>query len=421
MPTEAQLHQSYELAKAHYAELGVDVDRAIARLLKIAISIHCWQGDDVRGFENAGSALGGGLAVTGNYPGAARSPDELRRDFEKALTLIPGKHRINLHAIYGEFGGAKVDRTQIDVAHFSRWIDWAKSLGIGIDFNPTCFAHPRAADGFTLTHRDPAIRQFWIEHCIASRKIAAAMGAALGTAAVNNIWIPDGFKDSPVDRKTPRELLRTSLDAITADAFDTRHMLDAVEGKLFGIGTESYTAGSHEFYLGYAIKRGILLCLDAGHFHPTESIADKVSSVMCHLPEILLHVSRGVRWDSDHVVVLNDDLRATAEEIVRGDYVERVHIGLDYFDASINRVAAWTIGVRCMQKALLLALLEPIEMLRRHEISGDYTARLALLEECKTLPAGAVWDWACHSAGVPVGARWMDEVKQYERTVLSSR
>lgn len=421
MPTETQLQQSYQLAKARYAEIGVDTDLAIERMLKIAISIHCWQGDDVRGFENAGSELGGGLAVTGNYPGAARTPDELRQDFAKALSCIPGKHRINLHAIYGEFGGKKVDRTQIGPEHFTRWIDWAKSLGIGIDFNPTCFAHPKAADGFTLTHRDEGIRKFWIDHCIATRKIAAAMGKALGTATVNNIWIPDGFKDTPVDRRTPRELLMKSLDAITADKMDSKQMLDAVEGKLFGIGSESYTAGSHEFYLGYAIKRGILLCLDAGHFHPTESIADKISSVMCHLPEILLHVSRGVRWDSDHVIVLNDDLRATADEIVRGDYVDRVHIGLDYFDASINRVAAWTIGVRCMQKALLMALLEPIESMRKLEAAGDLTARLALLEEHKTLPAGAVWDWACHQAGAPIGAAWLEVVRAYERDVLVKR
>lgn len=421
MPTTVQIEQSYNLAKQLYAEIGVDTDRAIARLKKIAISIHCWQGDDVRGFENSGDALGGGLAVTGNYPGAARTPDELRGDFEKAASLIPGKHRLNLHAIYAETGGKKVDRAQLTPEHFSRWIDWAKSIGIGVDFNPTCFAHPKAADGFTLTHRDESIRKYWIEHCIGSRKIAAAFGEALGSAAVNNVWIPDGFKDTPVDRKTPRENLHKSLDAIFAEKLDHTAVLDAVEGKLFGIGTESYTAGSHEFYLGYAVKKNVLLCLDAGHFHPTEGIADKISSVMCHLPEILLHVSRGVRWDSDHVVVLNDDLRAVAEEIVRGDYVERVHIGLDYFDASINRVAAWTIGVRAMQKALLAALLEPIEQLRKLEAAGDFTSRLGLLEDYKTFPIGAVWDYACHAAGVPVGTAWLDEVKKYERDVLSQR
>lgn len=421
MPTTAQIEQSYDLAKQRYAEIGVDTDRAIARLKKIAISIHCWQGDDVRGFENSGDALGGGLAVTGNYPGAARTPDELRGDFEKAASLIPGKHRLNLHAIYAEASGKKVDRAQLAPEHFSRWIDWAKSIGIGVDFNPTCFAHPKAADGFTLTHRDESIRKYWIEHCIGSREIAAAFGKALGSAAVNNVWIPDGFKDTPVDRKTPRENLHKSLDAIFAEKLDRAAVLDAVEGKLFGIGTESYTAGSHEFYLGYAVKKNVLLCLDAGHFHPTEGIADKISSVMCHLPEILLHVSRGVRWDSDHVVVLNDDLRAVAEEIVRGDYVERVHIGLDYFDASINRVAAWTIGVRAMQKALLAALLEPIEQLRKLEAAGDFTSRLGLLEDYKTFPIGAVWDYACQSANVPVGTAWLDEVKRYEKDVLSKR
>ncbi|MCS7033668.1 MAG: L-rhamnose isomerase, partial [Phycisphaerae bacterium] len=287
--------------------------------------------------------------------------------------------------------------------------------------NPSCFAHPKAASGFTLCHRDEAIRQFWIDHCAASRRIAAAFGKALGSPCVNNVWIPDGFKDTPVDRRWVRERLADSLDAVFAEKIDRRLMLDSVEGKLFGIGSESFTAGSHEFYLGYAVRRGVLLCLDAGHFHPTESLADKISSVLCHLPEILLHVSRGVRWDSDHVVILNDDLRATAEEIVRGDYLQRVHIGLDYFDASINRVAAWVTGVRCLQKALLLALLEPIEQLRYLESTGDFTGRLAMLEELKSLPFGAVWDWFCHTAGVPVGLAWLEEVRAYERDVLSRR
>jgi L-rhamnose isomerase len=419
MPSTTQ--PAFELARSTYAALGVDVDRALTRVAMIPISIHCWQGDDVGGFEDAGNSLGGGLAVTGNYPGKARTPDELRADFEAALRLIPGKHRINLHAIYGEFGGKKVDRDAIEVRHFSRWIDWAKSLGIGMDFNPSCFGHPKANAGFTLASRDAGIRQFWINHCIATREIAQEIGKQLGNACVNNVWIPDGFKDTPVDRKTPREILEKSLDAVFAKKKDKKHLLDAVEGKLFGVGTESYTVGSHEFYLGYAIKRDTLVCLDAGHYHPTENMADKISSVLAHLPEILLHVSRGVRWDSDHVIVLDDHLRDIAREIVVGNYIERTHIGLDYFDASINRVAAWAIGVRNMQKALLLALLEPTAKLQALEAAGDYTSRLALCEELKSLPFGAVWDHFCETNNAPVGTTMLDAVKTYERDVLSKR
>jgi L-rhamnose isomerase len=417
---------AFSLATQQYQSLGVDVEAALKTLATIPISIHCWQGDDIGGFESAGGELGGGLAVTGNYPGKARTPEELRSDFEKALSLIPGKHRINLHAIYGEFGGKKVDRDAITVEQFRGWIDWAKKLGIGIDFNPTCFAHPKAASGFTLASRDKAVRDFWVQHCIASREIAEAIGKALGKACVNNIWIPDGMKDIPVDRKTPRELLEQSLDQVLKSTKDTKHVLDAVEGKLFGIGSESYVVGSHEFYFGYALKRSVqgkqtLVCLDAGHYHPTENMADKISSVLTHLPEILLHVSRGVRWDSDHVIVLDDHLRDIAREIVVGGYTSRTHIGLDYFDASINRVAAWTIGVRNMQKALLLALLEPTKKLVELEASGDYTARLALLEEAKTHPIGAVWDEFCRRNNVPAGSAWLEEVKAYEKSTLSGR
>ncbi|HMO25227.1 MAG TPA: L-rhamnose isomerase [Tepidisphaeraceae bacterium] len=412
---------AYAIAKEQYAEIGVDTDNAIARLLSIPISIHCWQGDDVGGFESAGEAIGGGLAVTGNYPGKARNADELRADFDRAHSLIPGSHRINLHAIYGEFAGKKVDRDQITIAQFERWVDWAKSLKIGIDFNPTCFSHAKAADGFTLSHADAGIRDFWIEHCRRTREIAAEIGKRLGNTCVNNAWIPDGMKDTPVDRKSPRQRLATALDAVFAKSFDASHMLDAIEGKLFGIGSESYVVGSHEFYYGYAIRNGKLLTLDAGHYHPTEQMSDKISSVLCHLKEVLLHVSRGVRWDSDHVITLNDDLRAIAEEIVRGGYLERVHIGLDYFDASINRVAGWTIGVRAMQRALLLALLEPRDLLTKLESTGDYTARLAMLEELKAMPMHAVWDEACRRADVPIGSAWLENVKQYERDVLSKR
>jgi L-rhamnose isomerase len=383
--------------------------------------LHCWQGDDVGGFENTGSELGGGLAVTGNYPGKARTPDELRRDLEKALSLIPGKHRLNLHASYAETGGRPVERDQITPEHFRNWIDWAKSHGLGMDFNPTYFAHPKAADGFTLSHRDEGIRKFWVRHGIACRQIGAAMGKALGTPCVTNVWVPDGQKDTPADRKGPRERLARSLDEMFAAHLDPAHNLDAVEGKLFGIGSESYVVGSHEFYLGYAITRKKLVCLDAGHYHPTESLADKISAVLANLDRILLHVSRGVRWDSDHVVTLTDDLVAIALELVRGDFLGRTHIGLDFFDASINRVAAWVIGTRCMLKALLIALLEPSQKLRELEAAGDYTSRLALSEELKTLPFGAVWDYYCLQQGVPVGPAWLDEVKSYERDVLSKR
>ena len=415
------VEQSFVLAKERYAALGVDVDRALQRLGSIPISLHCWQGDDVGGFENTGSELGGGLAVTGNYPGRARTPDELRADVDKALALIPGTHRFNLHASYAETGGKKVERDALEPAHFQRWIDWARAKGMGMDFNPTYFAHPRAADGLTLAHPDPAIRKFWIDHGILCRQIGAAFGKALGTACVTNVWIPDGMKDSPIDRKSPRQRLAESLDAIFAEPIDHKFNLDAVEGKLFGLGSESYVVGSHEFYFGYAVSRKTLLCLDAGHYHPTEVLSDKISAVLSVLDEILLHVSRGVRWDSDHVVILSDELEAIAQELVRGDFLGRVHIGLDFFDASINRVAAWVIGSRCMIKALLIALLEPTPTLRQLEAEGNYTARLALLEELKTLPFGAVWDHYCQSREVPVGPAWIDAVKRYETEVLAKR
>jgi len=413
--------KAFELAVGQYAALGVDARDAVAKLAKIAISLHCWQGDDVSGFESLGEALGGGLAVTGNYLGKARNGDELRADLDKALALIPGRHRLNLHSIYAETGGRKVARDQLLPEHFSRWLDWAKGKGIGLDFNPSCFAHPLAADGFTIASRDAGKRKFWVDHCIACRRIGAHFGKTLGTACVTNVWVPDGMKDTPADRKTPREILGQSLDAIFAEKLDAKVHLDAIEGKLFGIGSESYVVGSHEFYLGYAVKNRVLLCLDAGHYHPTETIADKISAVLMHVPEILLHVSRGVRWDSDHVVTLGDDLNGIARELVANDYLQRTHIGLDYFDASINRIAAWVIGVRNMQKALLAALLEPTAKLRELEASGDYTSRLALQEELKTLPLGSVWDYFCEQQGVPAGVAWLGVVKQYERDVLSKR
>jgi L-rhamnose isomerase len=415
------IETAYRLASEQYAALGVDTDAALRRLNSIAISLHCWQGDDVGGFENMGQTLGGGLAVTGNYPGKARTPDELRADLDKALSLVPGKHRLNLHAFYAETGGKKVDRNEMGPEHFSNWIAWCKKNKMGMDFNPTYFSHPKASDGFTLSHADKGIRQFWVEHGICCREIGAAIGKALGKTCVTNVWIPDGSKDTPADRKAPRERLAESLDAMFKKKIDPKLNLDAIEGKLFGIGSESYVVGSHEFYLAYAVRHDKLVTLDAGHYHPTEGIADKISAVLTQIDEILLHVSRGVRWDSDHVVTLTDDLQSIAQEIVWGDYVKRVHIGLDYFDASINRVAAWTIGTRNMLKALLLAMLTPIAAIRAAERAGDNTSRLALLEEAKSLPAGAVWDYHCAQQGVPVGQDWLAEVKAHEKNVLSKR
>ena len=412
--------QSYSQAQERYAEIGLDTEAAMQRLSTIPISLHCWQGDDVGGFENTGEGLSGGIAVTGNYPGKANTPDELRADLDKALSLIPGTHRLNLHAFYGEFGGKKVDRDQIETKHFENWIDWAKAKGMGMDFNPTCFAHPKAADGFTLSHSKKGIRDFWIEHCTRSRDISAAMGKALGSPCVMNVWIPDGYKDTPVDRVSPRQRLEKSLDAVFSKKQNPKHMLDAVECKLFGIGSESYVVGSHEFYMGYAVKNQKLLCLDAGHFHPTEGIADKLGTMLMYVPEILLHVSRGVRWDSDHVVTLDDALQSISAELVRNNLLSRTHIGLDFFDASINRIAAWTIGTRNTLKSLLMALLEPTA-LRDAEKAGDLTTRLALMEELKAMPWGAVWDRYCETQGVPVGMAWLDEVKGYENAVLSKR
>jgi L-rhamnose isomerase len=416
-----QVERAFELAKERYAELGVDVDRALARLGDVAVSLHCWQGDDVGGFEGSGEAIGGGLAVTGSYPGRARTADELRSDLDRALALIPGSHRLNLHASYAETGGVRVERNELRPEHFRGWIDWARERKLGMDFNPTYFAHPRAADGLTLSHPDDRIRTFWIEHGIACRWIGAAIGEALGSPCITNVWVPDGSKDTPVDRRGPRERLARSLDAVFAEPIDPRLNRDAVEGKLFGLGSEAYVVGSHEFYLGYAVTRKTMLCLDAGHFHPTEVISDKISAVLMCLDEVLLHVSRGVRWDSDHVVTLGDELVAIAQEVVRGDYLDRVHFGLDFFDASINRVAAWVVGTRNMLRALLIALVEPTALLREAEAAGDFTARLALMEELKTLPFGAVWDYHCLARDVPVGPDWLAEVRAYERDVLSGR
>ena len=412
----------YKQARESFASWGVDTEAALEKLIQIPISLPCWQGDDVGGFETPDASLtGGGIQATGNYPGKARTIAELRADMDKALSLIPGQHRVNLHASYLDNQGQFVNRNEITIEHFQSWIDWAQSRNLGLDFNPTFFSHSNADKGFTLSSPDDDIRKFWIEHGMACRKIAAKMGKQLGSPCVCNIWIPDGYKDTPIDRLAPRQRLSQALDKILAEKFPREHLLDSVESKLFGIGSESYVAGSHDFYLGYAISRGILLCLDTGHYHPTELVADKISSVLMHVDEILLHVSRAVRWDSDHVVTLSDELRSLAEELVRSDFLGRTHIGLDYFDASINRIAAWVIGARNMIKALLLAFLQPLDQLRALENEGDFTARLALLEEFRTLPFGAVWDYYCLKNNVPVGSSWLDEVRAYEKSVLANR
>lgn len=412
----------FAAAQAAYAARGVDVEAALATLAVTPISLHCWQGDDVGGFEKADATLTGGIQATGNYPGKARTIAQLRQDLELVYKLLPGRHRLNLHAIYADFAGKSVDRDAIEPKHFSSWVDWAKSLDLhGLDFNPSYFSHPLSTDG-TLSHPDKKIRQFWIDHGIASRRIGAHFGKKFGTRTVTNVWIPDGSKDTPFDRAAPRARLTEALDKVFAEKLNAKHHLDAVESKLFGIGAESYTVGSHEFYLGYALKRGdVAYCLDAGHFHPTESLADKISSVLQFAPSLLLHVSRGVRWDSDHVVVSDDPTRAIFEELVRGDFLGRTAIGLDYFDASINRVAAWVIGTRAAQKSLLAALLEPAAELRAAEKTGNNALRLALFEESRALPLGLVWDEFCRRHDTPAGLGFMTEIAAYERDVLAKR
>lgn len=416
----SSIDHAWTLAKERFSQLGIDAEDAMQKLDTLPVSMHCWQGDDVAGFENPEGALTGGIQATGSYPGKAKNAQQLRADLEQALSLIPGPNRLNLHALYLE-SDKPVARNEIEPKHFSQWVEWAKINQLGLDFNPSCFSHPLSADGFTLSHANPEIRQFWIEHCQASRRISASFGKALNTPSVMNIWIPDGMKDLTVDRLAPRERLLSALDEVIAEKLDPHHHIDAVESKLFGIGTESYTVGSNEFYLGYAASRQTALCLDAGHFHPTEVISDKISSVMLYVPRLLLHVSRPVRWDSDHVVLLDDETQAIANEIIRHKLFDRVHIGLDFFDASINRIAAWVIGTRNMKKALLRALLEPTDLLKKLENEGDYTARLALLEEQKCLPWQAVWDMYCLRHDVPVGSQWLDNVRHYEKTELAKR
>lgn len=414
--------KAYKIAQEQYAELGIDTASAISQLQNVSISMHCWQGDDVGGFERPDAELsGGGIQVTGDHPGKARNVHELRQDLEKAYSLIPGSHRLNLHAMYGEFGGKPVDRNEISRDHFHGWVDWAREQNIKLDFNATCFSHPKAGSGFTLSHRDKGIREFWIEHVKLCREIGAFFGKELGSSCIHNLWVPDGYKDLPVDRWTPRALLKDSLDDIFSETFVSSELKDALESKLFGIGSEAFVVGSHEFYLAYALSHGILPCFDSGHFHPTESVADKISATMQFCDEILLHVSRPVRWDSDHVVILNDDVRAIAEEVVRSNAMDRIHIALDFFDASMNRVGAWTIGTRATLKGLLIALLEPTDVLKTYETEGNYFARLALLDSLKNMPFGAVWDYYCAQSDVPVGTAWLKEIQDYETHVSSKR
>lgn len=417
---EEQIKKAYENAKEQYASLGVNVDEVIEKLDQIAISIHCWQADDVLGFENPEGGLSGGIQTTGNYPGKARTIAELQSDIEKVLTLVPGHHRLSLHAIYGDFGGEFVDRDQIEPKHFQTWMDWAKKNNVKLDFNYTSFSHPKSGE-YSLSNFDPEIRDFWKEHLRRCRRIAAEMGRQQGDACIHNIWVHDGEKDKTVSRMQHRQLLKESLDEVFEEKISTEYLKDCIECKLFGIGSESYVVGSHEFYLGYAAKNDMLLTLDAGHFHPTEGIADKISSALLFVPEIALHVSRPERWDSDHVVILNDALLELSQEIVRSGQMEKVHIGLDYFDASINRLGAYAVGIRSTQKALLQALLEPTEKLRDFEKEDKRFQRMAYLEELKAMPWNAVYNYYCQTKGVPVGNDYIKEIEDYEAEITSKR
>ena len=421
MNKEEIIKKAFELAKEQYQLIGVDVEYALKKLNEIGLSVHCWQTDDVSGFEDTGGSLGGGLAVTGNYPGKASSIAEMRSDLEKVYSLVPGSHRLNLHAIYGEFGGKKVDRDEITTDHFDGWLQWGKNNNIGIDFNGTFFSHPKANDGFTLSSKNKGQRDFWIEHLKRCREISAWLGEGQGSTCIHNTWIPDGMKDTPIDRFGHREILKEALDEGLSKPLPKEHMKDAVEAKLFGIGSESYVVGSHEFYLGYAISRQILLCIDAGHFHPTEVVGDKISSVFQYVDELLLHLTRGVRWDSDHVITMNDDTVLIAQELKRMKAFDKVNIGLDFFDASINRIGAYVAGIRSAQKSILYALLEPTDKLLSLEENGLWFERLAILEELKTKPFGAVWDYYCFINEVPVAEDYIQHIKDYERDTLSKR
>lgn len=416
------IKKSYQIAKAQYADLGVDTDKVIEQMNDVVISLHCWQTDDVGGFEKEGAELGGGgIQATGNYPGKAKTITQMRDDLDKVLSLLPGRQRLSLHAIYGEFGGKLVDRDQIEVEHYQGWIDWAKKRKIGLDFNCTCFSHPLSDDGYTLSSKNPKIRKFWVEHNKRCRAIAAEMGKQLGTPSVHNLWIPDGSKDTPVDRAGIRKLLKKSLDEIFSVEYPRKYLKDSVESKLFGIGSEAMVVGSHDFYMGYAVKNNTMITLDNGHFHPTEQVGDKISSILLYIDEILLHLTRGVRWDSDHVVTFNDDLLLIAQEIIRGKFLSRVNIGLDFFDASLNRIGAYVIGTRSAQMAFMFAMLEPYQTLLKFEEKGRTFERLSFMELMKTKPFGAVWDYYCMKENVPVGQDYIDDIVKYETEVLSKR
>jgi len=415
------IKEKYDIAKKDYEKWGLDVDKILEELSKVKISVHCWQGDDIAGFEVNRNELSGGIAATGNYPGKARNAQELRKDLEKALSLIPGKHKINLHAIYAETDGKIVERDQIKPEHFKKWVEWAKKNGLGLDFNPTIFSHPKASDGLTLSHPSKEIRDFWIRHCIASRKIGEYFGKELGQTCLTNLWIPDGYKDIPSDRLGPRKRLKESLDEIYKVDIDKKYNLDCVESKVFGLGAEAYTVGSHEFYLNYATRNNLMVLMDTGHYHPTEVVSDKLSAMLLFNEKVALHVSRPVRWDSDHVILLDDELKELAKEIVRNNALNRVFIGLDFFDASINRIAAWTIGTRNMIKALLNAMLIPNEKLKQLQDTGNFTERLALMEEFKTYPMGAIWNYYCEKNTISVEENWLVNVKEYEKVELSKR
>lgn len=420
MTTKETITKAYEVAKARYAAVGVDTDAVLEKLQNVKISMHCWQGDDVKGFLTPNGELTGGIMSTGNYPGAAHTPDELRADLEKAYSLIPGKHKLNLHAIYLDTDEA-VDLDEIEPKHYEKWVNWAKEQGIGLDFNPTFFSHPMMKDGFTLSHPDKSVRDFWIEHGKRSRRVAEYFGKELGETCYTNFWVPDGFKDNPIDRLAPRKRLMESLDEIFSEGIDEKYNVDTVESKLFGLGAEAYTVGSHEFYMGYGLTRHKTILLDAGHFHPTEVISNKISSLALFSNRLMLHVSRPVRWDSDHVVIMDDELQEIAKEIVRNDLLERTAIGLDFFDGTINRIAAWVVGTRNTQKALLKAMLEPTQNLKDLENHFDFTSRLVLTEELKDFPYSDVWNYFCLKNNVPVGLDWFEEVKEYEAKILAER
>lgn len=420
MTTKETITKAYEAAKARYAAVGVDTDAVLEKLQNVKISMHCWQGDDVKGFLTPNGELTGGIMSTGNYPGAAHTPDELRADLEKAYSLIPGKHKLNLHAIYLDTDET-VDLDEIEPKHYEKWVNWAKEQGIGLDFNPTFFSHPMMKDGFTLSHPDKSVRDFWIEHGKRSRRVAEYFGKELGETCYTNFWVPDGFKDNPIDRLAPRKRLMESLDEIFSEEIDEKYNVDTVESKLFGLGAEAYTVGSHEFYMGYGLTRHKTILLDAGHFHPTEVISNKISSLALFSNRLMLHVSRPVRWDSDHVVIMDDELQEITKEIVRNDLLERTAIGLDFFDGTINRIAAWIVGTRNTQKALLKAMLEPTQNLKDLENHFDFTSRLVLTEELKDFPYSDVWNYFCLKNNVPVGLDWFEEVKEYEAKILAER